>query len=85
MSGERIPIEVDDYWPEDATEDEGVVANWFKREGSTVREGEAICELQVEKVSFDVHAPVSGELVDIELAEDDEFSRGDVLAWIHPG
>lgn len=84
MTGDRVEIAVDDYWPDDTESDEGVVVNWFVREGAAVDEGEPLCELQVEKVSFDVEAPVAGELEEIRFGEDEEFSRGDTLAWITP-
>lgn len=86
MSPDRVAVGVDAAWPADADpdEDEGVVANWFVSEGTSVDEGEELCEIQVEKVSVDVPAPASGELDEIVLAEDDEFTRGDTLAWIVP-
>lgn len=70
-------------WPEDAEDvDEAVVANWFVREGATVEEGEPLCEIQIEKVSVDVPAPASGTLSEIQLRENDEFTRDDTLATI---
>ena len=70
-------------WPEDAEDvDEAVVANWFVREGATVEAGEPLCEIQIEKVSVDVPAPASGTLSEIQLRENDEFTRGDTLATI---
>lgn len=85
MSSDRVAVTVDEFWPEDTDEDEGVVVAWFVREGATVAEGDELCEIQVEKVSADVLAPVDGELVEVVLGEDDEFARGDTLAWIDPG
>lgn len=85
MSADRVALTVDEYWPDDADESEaGVVTNWFAQEGASVDEGETLCEIQVEKVSADVVAPVEGTLVEIALAEDAEFGRGDTLAWIEP-
>ncbi|PGF16659.1 biotin attachment protein [Natrinema sp. CBA1119] len=81
---ERVAVDTADVWPDDADEDEGVVVNWFLSEGSRVEEGDALCEYQVEKVSVDVPAPMTGTLDEIILEEDDEFERGDVLAWIRP-
>lgn len=79
-----IAVEASDYWPEDATEDEGVVVNWFAREGRELEDGESICEIQVEKVSVDVSAPAAGTLVEIECDEDDEITPADTLGWIDP-
>ncbi|WP_254533753.1 lipoyl domain-containing protein [Natrinema gelatinilyticum] len=85
MSSDRVAITVEEYWPEDVDESEaGVVTNWFVREGAHVDEGDTLCEIQVEKVSTDVVAPVGGELVEIVLEEDAEFERGDTLAVIEP-
>jgi pyruvate/2-oxoglutarate dehydrogenase complex dihydrolipoamide acyltransferase (E2) component len=90
MSGEstagdadRIAVTLGE-WPEDTDSDEGVVVNWFVREGATVEEGADLCEVQVEKVSVDVHAPAAGTLDEIVCGEDDEFARGDTLAWLQP-
>lgn len=82
MSGDRIAIEADDHWPGDTDEDEGVVVDWFVREGATVDAGDTLCEIQVEKASADVHTPVQGTLDEIAIEEDGEFARGDTLAWI---
>ncbi|MEF8776415.1 MAG: lipoyl domain-containing protein [Haloarculaceae archaeon] len=84
MSGDRVPVDAAEIWPDDADAEEGVVVNWFVREGRAVDEGETLCEIQVEKVSVDVTAPLAGELVEIELPEDAEFEKGDALAWIEP-
>ena len=81
---DRVAVDTGDVWPEDTDEDEGVVVNWFLREGSRVDAGDDLCEFQVEKVSVDVPAPASGTLEEIVLEEDDEFERGAVLAWIRP-
>ncbi|WIV68135.1 lipoyl domain-containing protein [Natrialbaceae archaeon AArc-T1-2] len=80
---DSIEIDATDVWPEDADDvDEGMVATWFAREGGGVDEGETICEIQVEKVSVDVPAPVSGTLEEILVGENEEFDRGDALGRI---
>ncbi|MFC6716134.1 lipoyl domain-containing protein [Natrialbaceae archaeon GCM10025810] len=81
---DRETVDTAAVWPEDAEEEEGVVANWFAREGSRVEEGDVLCEIQIEKVSVDVPAPATGTLAEILLAEDEEFERGDALAVIEP-
>lgn len=84
MSEDRVAVDSAAVWPEDTDEDEGVVSNWFVREGARVAEGDVVCEIQVEKVSVDVHAPATGELAEIVRGEGDEFARGDTLAWVVP-
>ena len=53
-------------------------------QGASVEEGGSCCEVQVEKVSFDVYAPAAGEIAEVVCAADDEFERGDILAWLRP-
>lgn len=62
--------------------DEGVVVAWFKREGALVEKGEALVEVQMEKVSFEVEAPVSGRLVEILAGKDDIVATDQVIARI---
>ncbi|KAB1187943.1 MULTISPECIES: lipoyl domain-containing protein [Haloferax] len=82
---EDVDVDSASIWPDDADDvNEGYLANWFVREGSAVDEGEAIGEMQVEKVSIDVSAPTSGTVTELVVAEGGEFSRGDVLARIRP-
>lgn len=82
-SSDRVPVTLE-QWPEDADNEEGVVVNWFTREGASVDESATLCEIQVEKVSVDILAPVAGTLSEIVCGEDDEFERGEPLAWIEP-
>jgi pyruvate/2-oxoglutarate dehydrogenase complex dihydrolipoamide acyltransferase (E2) component len=81
-SDDRVPIDTAAVWPEDTDAEEGVVTNWFAREGRAVEAGETVCEIQVEKVGIDVAAPAAGTLETIALAEGDEFVRGETLGWI---
>ncbi|TYT62259.1 lipoyl domain-containing protein [Natrialba swarupiae] len=81
MSGSaHLEIDTADVWPEEIDEDEGIVTNWFAREGSRVEDGETLCEIQIEKVSVDVPAPAAGTVHEIVCDEDDVFERGDILA-----
>lgn len=80
---DAVAVSSSTVWPEDAMDvEEGVVATWFTREGAHVDEGETLCEIQIEKVSVDVPAPVSGTVESILVDENDEFERGDVLVRI---
>lgn len=87
MSGnsDRVAVTADGDWTDDVDAEEGVVVNWFANEGSTVNNGQSLCEIQVEKVSVDIEAPTSGTLVEIGFGDNDEFTIGDTLAWIEPG
>ena len=41
---------------------EATIASWFRQEGDVVKEDELLCELETDKVTFEVNAPVSGVL-----------------------
>lgn len=41
---------------------EGIVANWFQRDGSAVKAGATIAELMVEKTTYEIAAPAAGQL-----------------------
>jgi pyruvate/2-oxoglutarate dehydrogenase complex dihydrolipoamide acyltransferase (E2) component len=85
MTGDtdRIAVTLEE-WPDDVDSDEGVVVNWFAREGASVEESQSLCEVQIEKVGIDVLAPADGTLAEVVKGEDDEFTRGDTLAWLDP-
>jgi len=44
---------------------EGTVVNWLKREGERVEKGEALLEVETEKISTELEAPASGVLLKI--------------------
>ena len=50
----------------------GVVKHWLKAEGETVAKGEAIVQIETEKVNLDVEAPASGVLLRIVAPADSE-------------
>jgi pyruvate/2-oxoglutarate dehydrogenase complex dihydrolipoamide acyltransferase (E2) component len=81
----RVAIGTAAVWPADAADvEEGYVANWFAREGRSLDAGETVCEVQIEKVSVDVPAPVAGTLVEIVVAEGDVCGQDETLGWIQP-
>jgi pyruvate/2-oxoglutarate dehydrogenase complex dihydrolipoamide acyltransferase (E2) component len=60
----------------------GTIARWHKREGEAVSAGEVILEVEAEKVTQEVEAPVTGVLQSIVAVEGDEIRVGDVIAVI---
>lgn len=48
---------------------EATVSTWFKKPGDFVKQDEMLCELETDKVSVEVPAPVSGVLTEILAAE----------------
>jgi pyruvate/2-oxoglutarate dehydrogenase complex dihydrolipoamide acyltransferase (E2) component len=63
-----------------------IVVKWLKRKGQKVRLGEAIVELQTDKVNYELDSPVEGVLLDIVAKEDSEVPVGEMLCHIgEPG
>lgn len=60
---------------------EGVVGTWFVNHGETVAAGQVIAEVQVEKVSQDLEAPVAGVLQHL-VAEGVGVRQGEPVATI---
>lgn len=81
---DRIVIDTAAVWPKDTDEDEGVVVNWFLNEGGHIEEGAAVCEIQIEKVSYDIPAPATGTLDEIAVQENGAFKEKEALGWIRP-
>ena len=61
---------------------EATVGAWLKHEGERVEAGEALVQLETEKVNLDVSADQSGVLSRITAHEGDTVHPGDVLASI---
>jgi 2-oxoglutarate dehydrogenase E2 component (dihydrolipoamide succinyltransferase) len=58
------------------------IAEWRKAEGDAVSAGETILEIETDKVTQDVEAPVTGTLSEIVAVEGDEVKVGALLAVI---
>jgi 2-oxoglutarate dehydrogenase E2 component (dihydrolipoamide succinyltransferase) len=64
---------------------EATVGNWLKREGDTVAAGDALVELETEKVAVEVSAEAPGVLEQIVHPGGDTVHVGDVLALLSDG
>ena len=60
---------------------EGVVGTWFVNHGEQVVAGQVIAEVQVDKASRDVEAPVAGVMYQF-VAEGVAITQGALLARI---
>lgn len=65
----------------DEPDAEGVVGTWFVEHGESVTVGHVIAEVQVDKVSQDVEAPVAGVMYQL-VAEDVGVVQGTPIARI---
>jgi pyruvate dehydrogenase E2 component (dihydrolipoamide acetyltransferase) len=50
----------------------GIVKQWLKGEGDSVAKGEAIVQIETEKVNLDVEAPAAGTLLRIVVPDETE-------------
>lgn len=60
----------------------GTVSQWLKRTGDRVEQGEALVDVEVDKVTETIDAPASGRLEEIVALEGDEVKVGGLLAVI---
>jgi len=58
------------------------VVQWLKREGDPLKQGDAVVELETEKVNYELHSPVDGVLLKIIIREPAEVPVGGLLAYI---
>jgi len=62
------------------------VVRWLKHEGEAVRRGDAVVELETEKVNYELDSPAEGILVKILTREGSEVPVGDAVCHIgQPG
>lgn len=58
----------------------GTIARWLKAEGDRVTAGEVVVEVEAEKVTNELEAPVAGVLERILAVEGDEIRVGATIA-----
>ncbi|QQK76094.1 2-oxoglutarate dehydrogenase complex dihydrolipoyllysine-residue succinyltransferase [Salicibibacter cibarius] len=61
---------------------EGTIAEWLKKPGDFVEKGEAVAELETDKVNVELNAEQSGVLQEIISEEGADVSVGDVVATL---
>jgi pyruvate/2-oxoglutarate dehydrogenase complex dihydrolipoamide acyltransferase (E2) component len=66
------------------TMEEADVLRWLKSVGDTVSAGEAILELETDKATGDVEAPVSGVLVETLVESGQTVEPGQLVGRIDP-
>ncbi|MBD3764965.1 MAG: dihydrolipoamide succinyltransferase, partial [Rhodobacterales bacterium] len=64
---------------------EATVATWFRKPGDQVAADDMLCELETDKVTVEVHAPVAGTLTEIVAPEGATVTMGALLAQIGAG
>lgn len=51
----------------------GILVCWSKREGEPIEEGEALAEVETDKITLAVEAPAAGVLEKIYVREEENF------------
>ena len=64
---------------------EATIARWYKSIGDTVSIDEPLLELETDKVTLEVPAPASGQLIDIKVKDGDTVVVGAILGAIAEG
>jgi 2-oxoglutarate dehydrogenase E2 component (dihydrolipoamide succinyltransferase) len=75
---------IDILVPEEQEGTKAVVRAWLKRIGDRVEENDPLVELETDKVTQEVPAPVAGVLTEILLASDADAVPGAILGRIDP-
>lgn len=58
---------------------EGTIAEWLVKEGDKVEKGDAIVELETDKVNVEVNSEFSGVIAEITSNEGEDVSVGDII------
>src|SRR5579883_2819762 len=64
---------------------EATVGKWFKKPGDAVKADEALAELETDKVTLEVNAPVAGVISEIVVKEGETVAVGAILGAIAEG
>ena len=64
---------------------EATVGTWFKKVGDAIKVDEPLCELETDKVTIEVPAPVSGVLSEITANDGETVEPGGLLGQIAEG
>ena len=64
------------------TMDEGTLVRWHKHEGDHVSEGEAIFEVETDKVTMDVESPATGYLRKVVVSDGETVPVATVVGYL---
>ncbi len=66
------------------TVEEARLVRWLVAPGDRVRQGQALFEIETEKVVVEVEAEEPGTILELVAAEDDVLPLGACVAWLLP-
>ena len=62
--------------------EEATITKWHKRPGDAFSKGEALYDIETEKVTMEVEAPCDGIMIETKVAEGDSAEVGQVVCTI---
>ena len=60
----------------------GKIISWLKKEGDSIAKGEAIAEIETDKVVLELEATADGVLAGVTAGAGDVVQVGKTIAWI---
>jgi pyruvate dehydrogenase E2 component (dihydrolipoamide acetyltransferase) len=60
----------------------GKIISWLKKEGDSIAKGDALAEIETDKVVLEIEAPADGLLAGVKAAAGDVVPVGQTIAWI---
>lgn len=60
----------------------GKLLRWIKSEGDTVTKGEALMEIETDKVTVEIESPANGTLTGVSAAEGEDIPVGRAIAFV---
>ena len=60
----------------------GKLLRWLKNEGDAVVKGEALMEIETDKVTVEIEAPAAGTLAGVTASEGEDVPVGQVIAYV---
>jgi pyruvate/2-oxoglutarate dehydrogenase complex dihydrolipoamide acyltransferase (E2) component len=64
---------------------EGLLVRWYRQAGEQVHTGDPLAEVETDKTTIDIEAPVDGRVGRLRVAEGSEVPAGAVLTVILEG
>jgi pyruvate/2-oxoglutarate dehydrogenase complex dihydrolipoamide acyltransferase (E2) component len=63
----------------------GTIVAWVRSVGDEVAAGDVVAEIETEKATVELEAPVAGRITEIRQPAGSEVAVGEILAIIEPG
>ncbi len=66
------------------TSDSAIIVQWLKKPGDTVMKGEELVEVETEKFTHPIEAPIDALVLTLNVEEGTEVDVGTLLATLQP-